>query len=240
MLEKLLNLYRKEEFNPRLVGILTNPFYFVRRGLYNGIRKKSVGLKGRLLDFGCGRKPYRELFSVAQYVGVDYSGEGHDHTEEPIDIYYDGETLPFSGQSFDAVFSSEVIEHLFNVGNILDELNRVLKPKGQLLVTVPFVWDEHEIPYDFARYTSFGLIYLLSQHGFKVVSLEKTTTYVEAIIQMWNAYVAQTILPRNRFLKVLLTALLISPVTVFGMLLSGILPENQNFYCNSVVLAEKL
>jgi len=240
MIRELHNLYRKEEFNPGVVGIFTNPFYFVRKGLYDGIRKESVALEGILLDFGCGRKPYKELFPVSQYVGVDHMGEGHDHTDEPIDVYYDGTTLPFSEQTFDSVFSSEVLEHLFNLDEILDEINRVLKPKGRLLITVPFVWDEHEIPHDFARYTSFGLIHLLTEHGFKVISLEKTTTYVEAVVQMWNAYVAQTILPRNRFLKVALTPILISPITLIGMLLSRILPANKDFYCNSVLLAERL
>jgi SAM-dependent methyltransferase len=66
-----------------------------------------------------------------------------------------------------------VLEHVFNPDDFLNEVNRVLKPSGKLLLTVPFVWDEHEQPYDYARYSSFGLRSLLEKHGFSIVKHEK-------------------------------------------------------------------
>ena len=64
MKEKLTQILKKEMFNPRLIGFLFNPFYIIRRGLYKGIKANTNKLKGKLLDFGCGSKPYRELFDV--------------------------------------------------------------------------------------------------------------------------------------------------------------------------------
>ena len=52
---------------------------------------------------------------------------------------------------------NQVLEHVFNPDDFVREIARVLKPGGALLLTVPFVWNEHEQPYDYARYSSFGL-----------------------------------------------------------------------------------
>jgi len=84
------------------------------------------------------------------------------------------------------------------------------------LITVPFVWDEHEIPYDFERYTSYGIKHLLENHGFEIVNLMKTTNYIETIIQMLCAYISQHIFRKN-IVKILLNPLLISPIMILGI-----------------------
>jgi ubiquinone/menaquinone biosynthesis C-methylase UbiE len=123
------------------------------------MKKYADELSGKLLDFGCGAKPYKSLFShVFEYIGVDVENEGHSHENENIDIYYDGHTLPFKNETFDCILSNEVLEHVPNLRESLTELNRVLKPGGKIMVTVPFVCFEHELPYDFRRFTVNGLI----------------------------------------------------------------------------------
>jgi len=225
-------------FIPSFLGVFINPFYFIRRGLYKGVGLNKGYLTGRLLDFGCGSKPYKELFDVQEYIGLDIRESGHYHKSEQVDVYYDGKTIPFDDNHFDSIFSSEVLEHVFNLEQILDELHRVTKPGGHLLITLPFVWEEHEIPFDFARYTSFGIDYLLKKTGFEVIARQKTTNYVETVFQMWNAYVWQY-LPSNQFLSVLMTAIFIAPVTLFGILVARVLPVNRNFYHNNIVIARK-
>lgn len=196
-------------------------------------------MQGRLLDFGCGSKPYRALFQVTEYIGTDIEVSGHDHTNEHIDVYYDGRTLPFADASFDSIFSSEVFEHIFNLPEILDELCRVLKPGGHMLVTVPFVWDEHEIPYDFARYTSFGLRHIFREKGLELVAERKTTDYVATIFQMWGAYLYQHLFPRSKMVRIALTPVFIMPITLFGLLFSFILPSNRTFFHNNVMVVRK-
>lgn len=239
MITKLKRLYNKSLFKPTVLGLLFNPFFIIRRGLYNGVSQFSDYMKGKLLDFGCGSKPYRELFNVSEYIGTDIEVSGHDHRHETIDVYYDGKTLPFTDGSFDSVFSSEVFEHVFNLDQILSELYRILKPGGHMLITVPFVWDEHEIPYDFARYTSFGLKHILREKGFHIVQERKTSNYVETIFQMWAAYVYQHIFPRYKIIRIALTPLLVTPIIVSGLLLAAILPKNKNFFHNNVIVVRK-
>jgi SAM-dependent methyltransferase len=240
MLHRLRKISSKERFNPSFLSIFINPLYFARRGLYKGVSLNKRYLNGKLLDFGCGNKPYKGLFDVQEYIGLDIEESGHSHKNEEIDVYYDGKTIPFPDNHFDSIFSSEVFEHIFNLEEILTELHRVSKPGGHMLITLPFVWDEHETPYDFARYSSFGIVYLLKKSGFEVIAIEKTTNYVETVFQMWNVYISQYIFPSNRFLNVLMTPLFIAPITIIGIFLSKILRENKNFYLNNIVIAKKL
>ena len=231
--------YNHSLFIPDWFALLFNPYFIIRRGLYQHIKQLSSALQGKLMDFGAGSKPYRQLFHVEQYVGVDIQESGHDHTHEDIDVFYDGKTIPFPDQSFDSVFSSEVFEHIFNLDEILNEINRVLKPGGKMLITLPFVWDEHEIPYDFARYTSFGIVHILQQKGFIILHQAKTTPYVSTLFQMWNAYVYQHLFPKHKIARILLTPLFTMPFTLLGLGLGALLPKNFNFYHNNVVLVQK-
>ena len=239
MLKRLKAYYNLSLFQPTFFGLLFNPFFIIRRGLYRSIAALSGSMRGRLLDFGCGSKPYRALFRVDEYIGTDIEISGHDHANEDIDVYYDGHHLPFDDVSFDSIFSSEVLEHIFNLPEILDELYRVLKPGGHMLITVPFVWDEHEIPYDFARYTSFGLAHILKEKGFEPVAARKTTDYVATLFQMWNAYVYQHIFPQHKIARIALTPVFIMPVTLLGLFLSWLLPGNRNFFHNNVMIVCK-
>src|SRR5262245_61614066 len=88
---------------------LNNPFYFIRRALLEKVTQYAPQLNGKLLDFGCGSKPYQSLFTAtSEYIGLDYEGEGHSHKDEHVDVFYDGRHIPFANESFDSVFSSEV------------------------------------------------------------------------------------------------------------------------------------
>jgi hypothetical protein len=69
---------------------------------------------GKLLDFGCVSKTYKKYFSHTDaYIGLDIEQSGHLHTNEQIDVFYDGKKIPFEENYFDSVFSSEVFEHVF-------------------------------------------------------------------------------------------------------------------------------
>jgi SAM-dependent methyltransferase len=231
----------KEAFLTSPLSIVISPVYIVRNGLYKSISKIAPSIKGAILDFGCGSKPYESLFINAHsYVGVDLEVSGHNHENSKIDYFYDGKKLPFQDASFDSIVCFEVFEHVFNIEEILTELYRVVKPKGQLLISIPFAWDEHEIPYDFARYTSFGIIDILNRNNFKVVELTKTTTYVLAIFQMLIAYLFQYVLPKGRLSGWFSKIFVIFPLNILALFFNTLLPKRTEYFCNIVVLARKV
>jgi len=224
-----------------------HPLYFIRSQLRKKIKEYSTSLYGDVLDFGCGAKPYKELFSHCKsYIGVDYESAGHSHANEQIDFFYDGKTLPFTNEKFDCIFASEVFEHLFNLPEILPELNRVLKPGGKLLITCPFVWPEHEVPYDYARYTLFALTSILEKAGFKINTVDKSGNFFMAVQQMKTVFVYQHVCGKfslNNKIPVFATIarkILIPIMNIGGIVGNAILPKKKELYLNNIVLAEKI
>ncbi len=221
-------------------SVVVNPFFIIRHGLYLNLLKYARHVQGRVLDIGCGSKPYERLFSNAnEYIGVDVNVSGHDHSESRIDIYYDGSSLPFEESVFDSVVSFEVIEHVVDTKGHIREINRVLKVDGTLLLSVPFAWLEHEVPYDFRRYTSFGISRLLQTNGFEVVTLVKTTTHVQAVCQLAIAYVYFLLYSGPPLCK-RLARLSVLPMNLLSIFLNRILPKRYDYFSNSLVLARKI
>ena len=239
MKSSITNFLRKQSFQPGIPAIFLNPFYFIRRPLFLNIRMLAPQLSGRLLDFGCGRKPYENLFKVKEYIGVDMEDTGHGHKNSKIDVYYDGKNIPFPDESFDSVFCSEVFEHVFNLDEIIIEIKRVMKKGGQILITVPFSWNEHEVPYDFARYTSFGITHLLEKNGFELKQLRKSGNFVRVNFQLWALYFYSIINTKNAGVDFILRMLFIIPINVIGNILAPLFPVNKSLYFNNVVLAVK-
>lgn len=235
MWTKLKAIVRQEDFNPGFLGLFVNPFYFARKGLYRHIVELAPMLQGRILDVGCGSKPYRKYFNASEYIGLEI--EGHN---KHADRHYDGKVFPFNDKEFDAVLTSQVLEHVFNPEEFLSEINRVLKDGGALLLTVPFVWDEHEQPFDYARYSSFGLKHLLVKHGFEIVEHRKSMNDIRVIFQMINTYIYKKTVTKNTMLNLLLTLILMAPWNVLGEISARVLPGNADLYLDNVVLARKV
>ena len=238
MINKLKHILKKQQFLPTYLGLIINPFYIIRKGLFMGIKNNSKHINGKLLDFGCGNKPYESLFNVTEYVGLDIVESGYPD-EKSAEVFYDGKKIPFNDNTFDSVLASEVFEHIFNPDEALLELNRVLKKGGNILITVPFVWFEHEIPYDFARYTSFGIEHLLRKNGFQIVKTEKTTNYLESLIQLFIAYIFNIVFPKNIYIQYLLHLLITFPLSILLLFLSKLFPSSDKLYCNIVIVAKK-
>lgn len=236
---KLKEIYIKEQFQPSIFGLFVNSFYFARKGLYQNILELSKYLQGKLLDIGCGTKPYQSLFKVDKYIGLEIDSETK-RNNNYADVFYDGEIVPFEDKTFDSILCTQVFEHVFNPNEFLKEINRVTKNGGLLLMTVPFVWDEHEQPYDYARYSSFGLSHILNENGFEIIEHKKSNNGVEVIFQLLNAYIYKKTVKKNPFLNIFLTILLMAPVNILGWLFSKILPKNNDLYLDNIILAKKV
>ena len=230
--------WRGQQFEPTAAGLLVNPFYFARRGLRDGLGEFLPALAGDVLDVGCGRKPYQHLTRATRYVGVDIDTPAT-RALAAADHYYDGRTLPFADASFDAVLCSQVLEHVFAPAEFLREIHRVLRPGGVLLLATPFVWDEHEQPQDFGRYSSFGLKDLLQRAGLAVEAQRKTCADFRALAQLASGYLYKVTRTSRTLPNVLAQLVLIAPVNVTGALLAWVLPRNPDLFLDNIVLARK-
>jgi SAM-dependent methyltransferase len=124
-------------------------------------------VRGRLMDLGCGNQPFKGWYGplVDEVVPVDAA-------PIPGVVVVDlGEPLPFEDESFDTVLCTSVLEHVDNPELAMGEIARVLRSGGHALVTVPFLYPTHEAPYDFQRYTHYGLAGLARRHGLEVLDL---------------------------------------------------------------------
>jgi SAM-dependent methyltransferase len=133
--------------------------------------------RGNLYDLGCGEMPYKEwLLNYADtYTGVDWSSTLH---ELKADILADlNELLPIENEVADTVISLSVMEHLREPRIFLSEAHRILKQGGAMILQVPFMWWVHEAPYDYYRYTHFGLQYMFEKAGFVDVQVYPQTGF---------------------------------------------------------------
>ncbi len=148
---------------------------------------RSFPYTGCVIDLGCGNSPYKEdiLEFADMYIGVDWKNSFHDQSK--VDIFANiGGYLPFRDAYADTITCFQVMEHLPEPDIFLSECYRVLKSGGQLFVTVPFMWNVHEAPYDYFRYTRYGLEYLLKKNGFVDITIRENTGFWQMWILKFN------------------------------------------------------
>lgn len=128
----------------------------------------SVGPDGRVLDFGCAEQPYRSFFAPGvEFVGADLPG----NPDASVEIGSDGR-LPLSDDAFDAVLSTQVLEHVWDPRIYLAECERVLRPGGRLLLSTHGMMVYHPDPVDLWRWTSEGLREIVGDAGLEIVHFE--------------------------------------------------------------------
>jgi len=157
--------------------------------ILNSITRASKYLTGKLLDVGCGKKPYASIFNCEIHVGVDVSTSPH--INESIDEYFDGLNLPFQNESFDSVICTEVLEHCQNAEKLMLEMYRVLRPGGFIFFTVPMFIEHHEAPHDMRRYTYYGARSLAEQCGLEIVEVGDRGNFLSVSIVAFYYAISQ-------------------------------------------------
>ncbi|MBI3087279.1 MAG: class I SAM-dependent methyltransferase [Candidatus Omnitrophica bacterium] len=142
--------------------------WVVNRPFEAALRRCRGYVQGRLLDVGCGRKPYRALYAerVSWHLGVDVPRSPR-HAAE---VFGDAQALPFRSASFDAVLCTHVLVHLPEPHQAVGEMSRALKPDGYLILSARQMWHVYT-PRDYYRFTAAGLRYLAERHGLEVVQV---------------------------------------------------------------------
>lgn len=172
--------------------LLTRTFTFIQKRLQREvIRRMASTISGSkiVLDVGCGGQPYGVLFSNCLYIPMDLS------IERRPTVVADARSIPVKSETVDCVLCTEVIEHVFDYGEVIREIKRVLRPGGKLILTAPMSWGLHYEPHDFWRFTPYSLRKILEDEGFEVEKMERVgglfsffgSRLVEGIaLQLWR------------------------------------------------------
>lgn len=152
----------------RLAGLFEKN-WLIHRLMRQAMTDVAEYTHGRLLDVGCGNRPYRRIFEgqISSYVGLERDQSRY----VQADLWGDALALPMRSEAFDTVLSNQVLEHVPDPQQAIKEMARVLRKDGHLILTAPHIWELHEIPHDYFRFTPYGLRYLAENAGLEVVKI---------------------------------------------------------------------
>jgi SAM-dependent methyltransferase len=183
----------------------------------------------RLVDFGCGGKPYQPLFAayISRYIGVDLPENRN------ADVYA-STGLPFADASVDVVLSTQVLEHVINPAAYLTECYRVLRVGGLLILSTHGYWMYHPHPTDLWRWTGPGLRRVIEDCGYTVVESQGLMGLASTGMHLLQ----DGMMPRIPFrARPIVSAVMQSLVALTDKLSSN--DERQNDACTFIIVAER-
>ncbi len=163
---------------------INSPIYILEKKqllfLNNHIKNKKFD---KILDFGAGNSRFKEFFNFEEYISSDVEQNASNNID--VIIEKGSKKLPFKTDEFNLILCFDVLEHVINASEVLNELFRILKPNGKILIFIPFLFREHEYPSDFQRYTSVGIKNILNESGFKNINIKKIGNFWLVVYLLW-------------------------------------------------------
>lgn len=216
-------------------------WYYLKKAMINAAKQN---IKGICLDIGAGNSPYKKYLNVARYISVDKKQtRAVNYQENQNDIDADAKDLPFDNDFADTVLLNQVLEHIDDYEKVLEEIHRVLKKGGKLIISAPFVYHIHSEPNDYFRFSEYGLRYLLQKHNFVIYQFSYLGYVGTALVSIWNGFIWQ-VWNANSFTKFLRNTFFLLPLFVIillnncmGMILDMFV--NPKFCPNYFVVCEK-
>ena len=200
-----------------------------------GVRRPPSGIsmfEGIALDIGAADKWIaKHLAAEVQYVALDYPATGAQMYGARPDVFADAARLPFRDAVFDAVICLEVLEHVPDPGQVVMEISRVLKTNGRAWISMPFLYPLHDAPFDFQRYTEYGLRRDVERSGLRVVSLNKKEHAIKAVGLLACLAIAGALHKRTPLMAALLlpfAAMMVLGVNVMAYGMSILWPDWQH------------
>lgn len=209
-----------------------DPHMIEHKSIRDGIKQNKHLLDGLVLDAGCGGMPYKDII-IGTYIGVDITGGN---------IKADLHKLPIKPGKFDALMSTQTLEHLHDPLIAIKEFNRALKKGGYAVIVAPFFWGVHDAPHDYYRYTHFGLKHLLESNGFEVISIKNRGGPAALMAQLTNRFLFKifTKLGKTRFVIGIPLIIIWNIVTYIGMFLDIFLNKHMYDTLGYVCVAKKI
>jgi len=225
-----------------------HPQWLVLRHERKAMEGVAAVLSGLVLDIGCADGRLRNyLRGDARYLGLDYPATALDLYATRPDVFADAQNRPFGGEGVESIAPLDVLERLPSAAAAIAEIGRVLKPGGMLALQVPFMYPLHDAPFDFHRWTHFGLRKLLTDNGLVVVQEEFYGQPLETSAVIANIALARTVVrllaARNAFALILgLAAALLIPLrNLVGFLFASLggrdemMPFGYRVFCRKVL-----
>lgn len=180
-----MNQIGKRLYN-QLRGSILHPQWLTDR-FQSRIRKQLATLRRSvILDIGSGNsRNTRYVDDSNTVLCLDYPATNPRYQVRP-DIFADARNLPIASDSLDTVFLFEVLEHVPTPERVVKEICRTLRPLGKLFMSVPFIYPIHDAPYDFQRFTIYGLRHLLQREGFELTYVAQNGNPLVVPIQLLN------------------------------------------------------
>lgn len=194
-----------------------------RKGLSHFLTEEMMRLErgAYVLNVGAGGDIQKIVDGMAAKRGIAVINTDVDPARVP-DVVDDIMQSSFPSETFDAVIIMEVLEHVPEPHRAALEIHRLLKPGGRLIASTPFLFPIHDRPYDYFRYTRYGLVYLF--RNFTDLEVRERNSWAEAVLVL----IARLPMEHGRSFRVaspffIFAAYVLSP---FAILATAIFPSD--------------
>jgi len=223
---------------------ITDGFYLNWRQMKRSMHKAKEYARGICLDIGAGKAPYKKYLesNCENYIITD-SEKTHEYMFKDSSssfIVAEATALPFEDLSIDTVVLTQVLEHVFDYEKALREAVRVLKQEGVILLSVPFIYQAHATPYDYHRFSEYGLRTLFQKYGLEVLEWHYQGYLGTTLFSIINGFIWEKLAYVRFFRNTFLLPFILAIFTynnVFGLILD-LIPA-KHFSPNFFVIARK-
>src|SRR3989338_6596492 len=218
--EKILKIIN----NPLVQSILYSRFLdYHQWSILTFVKKcaNQVKLGEKIIDLGAGELRYKKYFSHAQYVSQDLGVGDKQWNFNSIDIRSSIYEIPVQDQSFDYILCTQVLEHLEFPEKAFHEFRRILKSGGKAFVTVSLGQGEHQIPYDYYRYTQYVLRGLGERNGLRLINIvPQGGIFMNLKYMLWQSFTIFIPFKNNILIRYIIFALLLPFKFISGLFFS--------------------
>ncbi|NCD11374.1 MAG: class I SAM-dependent methyltransferase [Epsilonproteobacteria bacterium] len=223
---------------------ITDGFYLNWRQMKHSMHKAKAYAKGICLDIGAGKAPYKKYLesNCENYIITD-SEKTHEHMFKDSStsfIVAEATALPFEDLSIDTVVMTQVLEHVFEYEKALNEAVRILKKEGVMLLSVPFIYQAHATPYDYHRFSEYGLKMLLQKYELEVLEWHYQGYLGTTLFSIINGFIWERLACMRSLRNSVLLPFILTIFTcnnVFGLIVD-LIPA-KHFSPNFFVIARK-